>query len=420
MASAMQDFPPVRAAKPRSPWWRVHAWAGLKLSLLLSFILLTGTLATVANEIDWLLRPAMRAADPASPPAAWGAMFGSAQQSLRPGERIERLLLPADPWQNPRALVRGPGNALRFVYLERATGQVAGTGSWVTAQRILRDLHRRLYIPTDWGIRIVSAFALLLLASLVTGLVTYRRFWRGFWKRPRIRAGAAPLHDRRFMGDLHRLLGLWSIPLLVVMAATGLWYLVEATGGEAPKPAAETEAKAALAARTDLAVVSPSALDAMVAEAVVRIPGLDVHEVSLPRKAGDPLVVMGQAEAILVRDRANAVRFDPATGELLSVLRGEELTLHQRIAEAADPLHFGTFGGLATRLLWFVLGLCLTALAVSGALVFSLRLAAAERQAQPRLGWNAWVGMGAWRYLSIAGLVVALILAPFWLTGRLS
>lgn len=403
----------------RSLWWRVHAWAGLKLSLLLSFILLTGTLATVAHEIDWLLRPAMRAADLTSPPAGWGTMFASAREELGEGEAVERILLPAEPWQNPRALVRGPGNALRFVYLERATGDVAGTGSWVTAQRVLRDLHRRLYIPTEWGIRIVAAFSLLLLTSLVTGLVTYRRFWRGFWKRPRIRAGAAPLHDRRFMGDLHRLLGLWSLPLLVVMIATGIWYLVEATGGQAPKPAAETEAEVVLAGRTDLAPVSPSALDAMVAEACARIPGLELREIRLPRKADEPVIVMGQAEAILVRDRANAVRFDPATGELLSVLRGEELNLHQRIAEAADLLHFGTFGGLATKLLYFVLGLALTALAGSGALVYSLRLAAAERQAPPRLGWNAWVGMGAWRYLSIAGLVVALILAPFWLSGRL-
>lgn len=52
----------ARAPKQRSLWWRVHAWAGLKLSLLLTVILLTGTLATISNEIDWLVRPAMRAA----------------------------------------------------------------------------------------------------------------------------------------------------------------------------------------------------------------------------------------------------------------------------------------------------------------------------------------------------------------------
>lgn len=279
-------------------------------------------------------------------------MLASVRATLEADDRIERLLLPAEPWQNPRAVVRGAGERRWFVYVERSTGEVAGSGGWISAQRILRDLHRRLFIPTEWGIRIVSVFSLLMIVSLVTGLVTYKRFWRGFWKMPRTRPDGAAIHDRRFMGDLHRLLGLWSIPLLVVIAATGLWYLVEASGGEAPRPAAEAEAKAAMAAAPSDAAMSPERLDVMVAEAQARIPGLRVREVRMPVKAGEPLVVMGQADAALVRDRANAVWFDPATGALLASLRGEELGVHQRVSETADPLHFGTFGGLWTKLLY--------------------------------------------------------------------
>ncbi len=36
-------------------WLDLHRWVGLKLSILLSFVLITGTLATVSHEIDWLL-----------------------------------------------------------------------------------------------------------------------------------------------------------------------------------------------------------------------------------------------------------------------------------------------------------------------------------------------------------------------------
>ena len=412
------------AAKRRSLWWRVHAWAGLKLSLLLAVILFTGTLATVSNEIDWLLRPPMRATSTDAPPASFGTMLGRAQTALSRDERIDRLILPEDSWQNARALVRGPGDQRRFIYLDRATGDVAGEGSWITIQRVLRDMHRRLFIPTDWGIRIVSAFAILLLVSLVTGLVTYKRFWRGLFRRPRTQAETALVHDRRFMGDLHRLLGLWSIPLLVVISLTGLWYLVEASGGAAPKPRAEQEARAQLAARAEPAAapagpVSPDLLDQMVAEAKAQIPGLDVREVHLPGMSDQPVAVMGQASASLVRNRANAVWFDPASGEPLAAVRGEALNAHQRIAEAADPLHFGTFGGLATRILYFLLGLALTFLAVSGALVHALRLAAADREAYPALAPRILAGMGAWRYLSVAGLVIALVLAPLSLSGRL-
>ncbi|MDX5331144.1 MAG: PepSY domain-containing protein, partial [Caulobacteraceae bacterium] len=48
---------PASRKKASRIWWEVHQWVGLKFSILLSFILLTGTLATLSHEIDWLLRP---------------------------------------------------------------------------------------------------------------------------------------------------------------------------------------------------------------------------------------------------------------------------------------------------------------------------------------------------------------------------
>lgn len=55
-------------------WWRVHQWVGLKLSILLGFVFLTGTIAVFSNDIDWLLRPLLRVG-PATVegPLAWSA-----------------------------------------------------------------------------------------------------------------------------------------------------------------------------------------------------------------------------------------------------------------------------------------------------------------------------------------------------------
>ncbi|QYU71247.1 PepSY domain-containing protein [Leptolyngbya sp. 15MV] len=63
-----------RAAPPKAArtWWVVHQWVGLKLSLFLSFIMFTGTLAVVSHEIDWLLQPSLRVApSTAQGPVAW-------------------------------------------------------------------------------------------------------------------------------------------------------------------------------------------------------------------------------------------------------------------------------------------------------------------------------------------------------------
>jgi len=80
----------------------------------------------------------------------------------------------------------------------------------------------------------------------------------------------------------------------------------------------------------------------------------------------------------------------------------------------ADPLHFGTWGGLATKLVWFAFGAFLTALSVSGLAIYSLRLLRAERRPA---GWRAvvsraWIGMGFWRWPALGLVITAFALLP--------
>lgn len=87
---------------------------------------------------------------------------------------------------------------------------------------------------------------------------------------------------------------------------------------------------------------------------------------------------------------------------------------HQRISEAADPLHFGTWGGLATKLLWFVFGLALTGVSVSGVAIYGLRLMRAERRPA---GWGpavavSWRGMGVWRWPAVVLVLIGFLLIP--------
>ena len=80
------------------------------------------------------------------------------------------------------------------------------------------------------------------------------------------------------------------------------------------------------------------------------------------------------------------------------------LGMHQRISEMADPLHFGTFAGYWTRIPWFVFGLLMTGLAVSGAAIYSHRIAHSARVAiVERPVWNGmWRAAGRLRWLSAA------------------
>jgi hypothetical protein len=108
-------------------------------------------------------------------------------------------------------------------------------------------------------------------------------------------------------------------------------------------------------------------LDDYVAAAKAALPGLDPRTVRLPFGPDEPVVVEGFAGDPLVRERANEVWLDPVDAGVVKVQRSADMTALHYVTELADPLHFGTFGGLPTKLLWFAGGLGLSGLALTGA-----------------------------------------------------
>jgi uncharacterized iron-regulated membrane protein len=141
-------------------------------------------------------------------------------------------------------------------------------------------------------------------------------------------------------------------------------------------------------------------------------PGLDILEVRFTPKQG--VIFLGQDLAWLVRDRVNGVAIDPANARVTMVLDGTQLSVHQRISEMADPLHFGTLGGLPTKILWFVFGALLTSLSVTGTMIYALRLSRLKTGGGVRIAWR---GMGIWRWVSLAAVVTALVMTPFAIGG---
>lgn len=409
MATVAATGMQAKGQPKRSLWWRVHQWAGLQLSLFLAFILATGTIASLSHEIDWLLTPAMRVAPQQSSPASWGRLTTSAHEAAGDA-RIEWIYAPSEPWFAVEAVaVRSNGNRFR-IQIDPWTAQVRGLTPWFNAQRLFRELHRSLMLPTAIGVPIVTALAFPLLASVVTAFWVYKKWWRGFFRVPRRRKDRRN-DGRRFTGDLHRFVGLWSLWFVALIGITGVWYFAEKMGGAAPVPRPPEVLAPAQA--------SGARLDALVTKAWYAFPDLRVTSIGFPKGQPGGVVVMGQAKALLVRERANAVMLDPDRQAVVDVVRGEELSLHQRISEAADPLHFGAWGGLPSRIVWFLCGAALTGLAVTGVLIYALRLrqdAAARRNGGVLAAM--WRGMGVMAWPSLALLIVALALIPTKLIGE--
>jgi uncharacterized iron-regulated membrane protein len=120
------------ATKKARFWWLVHQWVGLKFSILLSFILLTGTLAVFSHEMDWLLRPAMRVSPSsvAAGPPDWSAIARNAA-AAHPDYQIQSIDAPIAGAFAATITVRRPDGGLAFLYAHPTTGAIQGEGHWV-------------------------------------------------------------------------------------------------------------------------------------------------------------------------------------------------------------------------------------------------------------------------------------------------
>jgi uncharacterized iron-regulated membrane protein len=349
--------------------FRIHHLLGVLLGSFAGIVCLTGAVAVVSHEIQWLLDPATRAnyddqggsslgqrwdaARDAYPDVVFGAI------SVAPTESAVEGYLAT--------VVRGmdAGGGEFRVYVDPVAAEVRGARRGVGFPSFMRALHYYLFDVTGAGFYVVAMLGPALLVMMVTGLRTYRGWRKGFAKLPR--RGQSP---RSWWGTLHRLAGVWSILFLPVIGITAVWYLLEWDGILDWENPVEPPGARAI---SDIRTVTGDDIDRWVAAARRTHPEMRVTNVWLPWEEGATVSLTGQAGDLLVRERANAVEIDPVSGEALHVSRAAEMGWRQRWTHTADPLHFGGFGGLWSKLVWFASGLLLSALCFSGVLVYCLR-----------------------------------------------
>ncbi len=351
--------PEKRRKTARKRRYELHTWVGFHLAVLMTIILATGTIATVSNEIDWLIQHDMRVA-PDGEKVSWGMMTEAVQAAVPEG-RINRIFSMGGDHFAYRADVTNAYGQRSFVHVSQWTGEVTGTTHPLTVQRVFRDLHRYLFMPNFIGLPLVTSMAFILAISLYTGLRTSRN-WGTLMTRIRFSKGA-----RIAVGDAHKAAGLWASWFFILMIVTGLWYLAEfgaAAGGERFDPDRPMLSSERVAGFGDL--VPQRGADQIVAAAKAAYPELGVTQIQYPFSANGAIAVLGDGGNPILRERANCVFLDPVSLEPLAVRRSGELGWIAWLNQTADPLHFGYFGGLPTKLIWFVFGVFMTGLSVTG------------------------------------------------------
>lgn len=403
----------------RATWFKVHSFVGFKLSILLCFILITGTLAVLSHEIDWLANPAKRVSPDSVTDMEWARVYHAAYKRL-PDTQLLHLNAPLDPWFAAEVVYQQSDGQWHRHFFHPTTAVFQGDGRWYNWQRFFRMSHRHLMLPTVIGITVVGILGVFMLISLITSFVVYKGWWKGFLRLPRTK------NRQLFWADMHRLTGVWSLWFVLLISVTGVWYLAEKWGANAVYPK-RAQAISELSKQQAVMPV-PETFQLMLEQVQNVYPELSLTSVFFPQKQGQPVVFRGQAEAMLVRPRVNAVSFDPFTGEMLDIIRGEQMSAHVRISEAADPLHFGTFAGLPSKILYFIFGIVLSVLAVSGTYIYGIRIAKTNKEIRNSINkqtpdanqliWKAAIKPMGWgKWLSVLFIVLCLVLTFYLFSG---
>jgi uncharacterized iron-regulated membrane protein len=218
----------------------VHRWSGLGLAVFLVVAGVGGAVISFYDELDVWLNPHLHSVQPRA----------TAHSVFELRERVERLFPNAQVDSVP--LHVAPGRSIVFeleprvdpvsgavrplqasqVFVDPHTGEVLGSRLWgalrVDSEHILPlvyRLHYEMMIPEPWGRLLFGATALIWVVNCLIGLyltmprararflVNWKRAWQVQWTRS----------VQRLSFDLHRTVGLWTLPLFLVFAVSAVY-----------------------------------------------------------------------------------------------------------------------------------------------------------------------------------------------------
>ena len=362
-------------------WFQLHGWFSLPVWLIFCFVCLTGTVAVFSHELTWLTNPAARAGNPDNLPARPIPELVARVQQQFPTADISTVMV-FEPYLVHVVAFTDHDKPDALAYVNPYSGEIQQVNQGQTFIGFMRSLHGWLLFPWQNGYSVgyylVSAMAIVMLGALITGLIVYKNFWRSF-VRPQLRWRQG---KKTLLTDLHRLAGVWSIWFLLLMSATGLWYLTQAVlwhadidiEPHAPVVSAATLPNSADARRLDLA----AALDI----AQQRFPDFQPSYLLLPEHQRGMYTLMGGGDHIFYDKLAYTLSINPWTGEIASEKSPANMNTWQTIMHLADPLHYGTLAGLWTKTLWFIFGLLLTGMSITGFLLWHGRTQYAIRRSR--------------------------------------
>lgn len=350
-------------------WLRqLHLITALLSGIILSIVGVTGSLYVFEPELTaWLQRDYYQPQSTARPFVDDAAIAASIEQQS--GQRLQTLQWPVRSRQTYAFKVFGDAN---WYYFDQSSGQISENKGAFNHPffALVYEIHANLLLGEKGRYLTATASLLLALSAISTGLYLWwpRRLSR--WRHAlKIHRGNA----KRFNFELHSVSGTWFAIPLFIMGITGAYFLFAE-----PMQKVLDVLTFSAAAPTDpwqqryqFSIPEQPMLTAaeVVQQMAQHYPELYPRNIWFAEHNDDALV-FGYQNSLTLHSGARRRAFihaNPFTGEVLSTYDPATLPRGAALASAwLIPLHFGEFGGLFTRILWFIGGLLPLLLFITG------------------------------------------------------
>ncbi|GGC96097.1 PepSY-associated TM helix domain-containing protein [Aquisalinus flavus] len=336
-------------------WSAIHKWTSLIPTLFLLMLCITGLPLIFHDEIDDALNPDdWQAANPGAPLLDLDTILDRALEN-RPGEvplymsfDIDRPVINVTTGPTPDA----PGTLMHFASFDATSGDLVPPKTGGAFMEVILQLHTDMFLGLP-GMLFLGAMGALMIVAIVSGVVLYTPFMRKL-DFGTVRASRKP---RIKWLDFHNLLGIVTVAWLTVVGLTGVINTLEAPIIDTWKYNELADLTAGYEAGAVPAPAGMASLDTAVRDAQEAAPGMQLQFVAFP--GGDfstshHYAVFFHGSTPLTEQLITPALIDARTGALAGI---RPMPWYAKALSLSRPLHFGDYGGLPLKILWFVLDL---------------------------------------------------------------
>ncbi|MEH2263859.1 PepSY-associated TM helix domain-containing protein [Nostoc sp.] len=357
--------------KLRSILFYLHRSIGFCVGLLLIVVGLTGSLLVFEQDFDHLMisqqyGQIIPQQVQVSPESVVNTI--KAKYAARKDLKLFRIYLPDTPSSPYVGQLSSTDDQRTEVFVNPYTGKIIGERiTDKTPIGLILNLHYSL-MAGQTGTVIVGIAAFLMCILTITGLVLWpgwRRLIAGF----KIKLNA---HPQRANFDIHKVAGIITVVFLFFTGFTGFcWNFYDLTE---PIIYAVTFTQKP---SEPVSKLIPSKLTLRVTEqleiANAALPGAVTKTIYFPSKPEEAVRINMKLPQENVEYGNSNVYLDQYTGEVLRIDNGLKLPLGDRVLNSFTPLHYGTFWGLSSRILYVFVGLAPLILFITGFVMWRYR-----------------------------------------------